>query len=111
MLYLVIYPASDYEMFNDGDIRCCMNSIKNHIVEANSPKEAISKHFEIEDYDENFLEYALGSFCLEVASKECVQVSAEDIKKLQNTQKQLEQQQEREKDLEELERLKKKLGL
>jgi quinolinate synthase len=107
MLYLIIHPESDYEMFSDGDMDSCTKALERHIIEADSSDDAIKKYIEYNEgklRSENINNY----FVLQVASKKCEVASKGLISGIRDKEQKEKNDKTITKELAELARLKKK---
>jgi hypothetical protein len=107
MLYLIIHPEFDYELFNDGDIRICTKELEHRIIEADSADDAI---FQYANYNEGEVRVSSlkNYFALQVASRKCEIASKNLIDKISAKEQKSKEDEVIARELAELERLKKK---
>lgn len=109
MLYLIIHPECDYEMFNDGNIKSCTSALERRIVEADDADDALRRHIlcnEGELTSNNIKNY----FVLQVACKKCEVASKGLINRIREEEESEIENDTTAKEIAELIRLKKKFG-
>lgn len=109
MLYLIIHPECDYEMFNDGNIKSCTSALERSIVEADSADDALYRHIMCNE-GEVRASSLKNYFVLQVASKKCEVASKGLINRIREEEESEIEDDTTAKELAELARLKKKFG-
>lgn len=110
MLYLIIHPEIDYEMFNDGNLGSCAKELEQRIIEADSADDAITKYIGWNEGEGHSSSRLKEYFCLQVASKKCECISNKTYEKAVVREHKEKVDAEIAKELAELNRLKKKFG-
>lgn len=107
MLFLIINPEYDYEMFHDGDTRTCVRGLERRIYEGKNADDAILNYIEKNGFDVN-LKTIENIIALRVDRDKCETVSKELVERIKERELQ-QKNSERQQIQEEIHRLQNKL--